>query len=83
VILPLRESLLFINQAENNGLYCQRRTFVKPRPEKKPVRVLLEFGFFREKIAESTLTIEKNGRHNFTKEYIELTRDFYPNFYYF
>jgi len=80
VILPYREGHSFIDLAGRNGLYCSRKTYVKPNPNKNPKRLLLEFSFQQIKPEEKHLTIEKGERHNFTREYRSLTRDFYLNF---
>lgn len=80
VILPYREGCSFIRLAENNGLYCIRKTYVKPNPNKNPKRLLLEFSYHPGEPAENHLVIEKSGRHDFTKEYRMLTGDFYLYF---
>ena len=80
VILPCRESYSFIDLAGQNGLYCNRKTYVKPRPYKKPKRMLLEFSFQQAEPREAYLIIEKDDRHHFTNEYRTLTRDFYLKF---
>ena len=37
---------------------------------------MLEFSFHQKELEETTLVIEK-GRHAYTQEYINLTKDFY------
>ena len=80
VILPYREAHSFINLAEDNQLFCIRKTYVKTKPEKQPKRILLEFSYHSQKPTEDHLIIEKGGRHYFTKEYRALTSDFYLYF---
>lgn len=80
MILPLSNSVQFEYRAKFKKLHCRRETIVFPKQDKKPNRILLEFG--KEKIAEkesSQLTI-RNIDGSYTQEYIELTKDFYLNF---
>jgi tRNA1Val (adenine37-N6)-methyltransferase len=79
VILPVDQAKVFLEATLHAGLFCSRRTLVKPNKEKSPVRFLLEF--VREKIhcREDELTIEL-GRHCYTNDYINLTKEFYLNF---
>jgi tRNA1Val (adenine37-N6)-methyltransferase len=79
VILPFETSQLFINEAEGEGLYLNRKCLVKQNPSKLPKRVLMEFSFNSNELNESELTIETEKRHHYTKEYIILTQDFYLN----
>jgi len=80
LILPVDEAEGFISIAEKKDLFCNRRTLVYPNLRKRPKRMLLEFSFHQTPLQEDTLTIETNRRHHFTKEYQELTRDFYLYF---
>lgn len=80
VILPYREGHSFIELAGESGLYCTRKTYVKPTPGKNPKRLLLEFGRHQREPGKNHLTIEKGGRHDFTVEYKTLTADFYLYF---
>ena len=77
VILPYETGLNFIEKAEKLSLFCIRFTEVKPNFAKPPKRILLEFSKIQSIIQKNTITIEKEKRHDYTKEYIELTKDFY------
>lgn len=80
LILPSSASIRFENEANLQHLYCQRETIVFPKPDKKPNRILLEYG--KKPViskASTSLTI-RNIDNSYTKEYIELTQDFYLNF---
>ena len=82
VILPLIEGLRFQELAESYHLYCTKRTDVIPVLEKKATeRLLLQFEKTRKPIEINTLVIQKASiRHNYTDEYIQLTKDFYTIF---
>ncbi len=80
VIMPYSEGHSFIKLAGESGLYCTKKTYVKPTPGKRPKRLLLEFGRYQRDLIENQLTIEKGGRHNFTEEYKALTTAFYLYF---
>lgn len=76
---PLHENL--IKEAEKKGLFITRKWWIKPNKQKEPKRVLLEFSKTNKPLTdEKTLTIEKDKRHDYTKGYIELTKNFYLNF---
>ena len=57
-----------------------RICFVKPKPHKQPHRILLEFGKQKQSLQKETITIENEGRHNYTEDYKNLTREFYTIF---
>jgi tRNA1Val (adenine37-N6)-methyltransferase len=82
LILPPKEAELFMLEAEKNALFLTRKTTVFSTTESdKAVRVLMEFS--KEKtdfIKEHKLCIETSERHQFTEEYIELTKDFFLKF---
>jgi tRNA1Val (adenine37-N6)-methyltransferase len=80
LILPTEEANQFISLANQNGLFLTRRCLVKPNPTKASKRVIMEFSFTETNILEETLTIETENRHEYTKEYITLTKDFYLKF---
>jgi tRNA1Val (adenine37-N6)-methyltransferase len=76
VILPYEESLLFTTEASFWNLYCVRKTVVTSKPEKKPNRVLMEFGRYRVDLRETSLLIHvEDGKYS--EAYKELTGDFY------
>lgn len=80
LILPVNEANLFIELANEQYLFLNRKCLVKPNPNKAPKRVLMEFSFTQTPIIEEELTIETEKRHEYTKEYISLTKDFYLKF---
>ncbi|MCH2215180.1 MAG: methyltransferase [Flavobacteriales bacterium] len=77
VIYPLDSYAVFKEKMYTLDFFEERRLSVKPTPDKPFHRILGEFS--RESIQQDTfeLTIEKYGRHKYSEEYIELTKDFY------
>lgn len=80
VIFPVNEGRSFLQKAEKEGLYCNRRTSVKANPEKEAKRLLLEFSRTKTTVDETELCIDTGVRHQYSPEYVELTKDFYLNF---
>jgi tRNA1Val (adenine37-N6)-methyltransferase len=80
LIMPYIEGNVFIAEANKYGLYCSRILKIKPLPTSDVRRLILTFSRFTEKTSESFLTIEHGKRHEFTEEYINLTKDFYLRF---
>lgn len=80
LILPYDEGNIFIAEAQEYGFYCNSILKIRPLPTSAIRRMIIGLGRKRAKPAESFLTIEKGERHDFTEEYINLTRDFYLKF---
>jgi len=81
VILPEEQCESFINFAKNHNLFLAKQTEVFSTPQSKCRRRLMSF---RKQITQitqmSTKLIIEKFRHNFTNEYIALTKDFYLKF---
>jgi len=81
LILPKNEAAIFRTMAELKGLYLSKLLRIRTRLEKESEkRHLMQFEFKESEFSESTLVIEKDGRHNYTEEYKDLTRDYYLHF---
>jgi tRNA1Val (adenine37-N6)-methyltransferase len=81
VILPKNEASLFTELAKTKGLYLSKRLRIRTRKEKdSEKRHLMQFEFKESEFSESTLVIEEDSHRNYTKEYKELTKDYYINF---
>lgn len=81
LILPKNEALLFTEIAKTKGLYLSKRLRIRTRSEKdSEKRHLMQFEFKESEFSESTLVIEEDSHRNYTKEYKELTKDYYINF---
>ena len=79
VIIPYDHKDEFIQLASQSRLYLQRIVAVKTTPTSVFRRVLLEFSFVEsivEQLKVEELLIERE-RHQYSIEYINLTKDFY------
>jgi len=75
-IIPFSEETNFISLAEKMNLFPNRITRVKGTDTTEIKRSLLEFSFTKTPIDSTELTIE-TARHQYTEDYINLTKDFY------
>lgn len=75
-ILPFSEKENFISIAKEQQLFLNNILYVKGNLKMEIKRILLEFSFQETEIKEERISIEIS-RHNYTKEYIELVKDFY------
>jgi tRNA1Val (adenine37-N6)-methyltransferase len=80
LILPYVEGNIFIADAQKYGLYCINILKIKPLPTSEIRRMILTFSRERLSVNERFLTIEHGRRHEFTEDYINLTKDFYLKF---
>lgn len=76
VIIPFKEETAVINQAKEVQLYPNRVLRVKGNPSAEIKRSLLQFTFNKKEVLKDELTIEIE-RHQYTPEYIALTKEFY------
>jgi len=76
VIIPYKEEQNFIQLASDFSLFPNRILHVKGTENTPVKRSLIQFSFIEEAVTSSNLIIETE-RHNYTKEYIDLTKDFY------
>lgn len=75
-VIPKKEESSFIELASSIGLYPRRILHVKGHPEAEIKRSLIEFSYHETAVKTSELIIE-TSRHNYTQDYIDLTKDFY------
>ena len=80
VIMPYTEGNILIAEAHDFGLFCNDILKIKPLPSGEVRRLILTFSRKKDKPTEKFLTIEHGKRHEFTQEYIDLTKDFYLKF---
>jgi tRNA1Val (adenine37-N6)-methyltransferase len=80
VIMPCNEGNILITKAIEYGLYCNAIIRVKPFPASGIRRLVLTFNRKPGTLTERLLTIEKGKRHDFTEEYVNLTKDFFLKF---
>lgn len=76
VVIPFSEEQNFIVLASRVALFPKRITRVKGNPSSDIKRSLIEFSFSKIDVLTSELIIE-NSRHNYTEDYINLTKGFY------
>lgn len=77
VILPKKEEEKFLETAQKLQLYLQRITRVKGNPGRPEKRSLLDLGRHNKRKAQVEILEIETSRHQYTPEYIALTRDFY------
>lgn len=75
-VIPFKEEEGFISMASTFNLFPIRIMRVKGNPSAAIKRSLLEFSFNKSDVLEEELIIETR-RHQYTKNYIDLTKDFY------
>ena len=75
-IIPFKEETDFIKLAAKNNLFLHRVCRVRGNATAEVKRSLLEFSLHSKERIETALTIEIS-RHQYTQEYINLTKDFY------
>ncbi len=76
VIIPFKEEEYFIALASDVNLFPNSILRVKGSPVSEIKRSLIEFSFKAHKVNIEELIIE-TSRHQYTQEYIDLTKDFY------
>jgi tRNA1Val (adenine37-N6)-methyltransferase len=63
--------------ALSNDLFISQILRIRPLPDKKVKRILMQFLRKPGNLKESEICIEDSGRHMYSKEYHNLTREFY------
>ena len=76
LILPYEYKQPILEHAATVSLFANRITNVFPLPHKPAKRLLVEFGSTKTECIEADLTIELD-RHQYTREFIALTNEFY------
>ena len=81
IILPTKEALDFKALAEKEDLHLVKLLRVKTKSTNDvEKRHIMMFMFSKEPLIQETISIENEGRHNYTDEYKKLTSDFYLHF---
>jgi tRNA1Val (adenine37-N6)-methyltransferase len=75
-IIPFKEETNFINIAKEHHLFLNKVCRVQGNTKSEVKRSLLAFSFQETEIQETHLIIEI-ARHQYTEDYIKLTKDFY------
>ncbi|MBJ6369138.1 tRNA1(Val) (adenine(37)-N6)-methyltransferase [Snuella sedimenti] len=77
VIVPFKESDFFITLASKFKLFPCRILQVKGSPTSEIKRSLIEFSFSKSASVQQKELIIETNRHQYTQDYIDLTKDFY------
>ena len=77
LILPVNEGEKCMQFSESIGLHCHKTVYVHPKPAVEAKRVLLQFGFAPTTTEVTELEIETSERHQYSKEFAALAKDFY------
>jgi len=77
LILPADKEVEMIALAAAYHLFPAKILRIRPIPRKEVKRVLLDFSFFEQEAKESEMIIETGGRHKYSKEYKNLTSEYY------
>ena len=75
-IIPFKEEMNFINIAKEHHLFLNKVCRVQGNKKSEVKRSLLAFSFQKTELEETHLIIEL-ARHQYTEDYIQLTKDFY------
>lgn len=77
LVLPYEQLDEVGELASINHLYIHRQTDVIPVPGAQPKRLLIELSVTEENIRKRDILIIEEARHQYTPEYIALTKEFY------
>ena len=78
-IFPYTEGNIFIAEAANYGLFCNKKLYVKTKPNNPFIRILIDFSFTKKRLIEDTISIHTSDGE-YTEEYKALTAEFYLAF---
>ena len=76
VVIPKKEEADFIELASHGDLFPKRILHVRGNSKSEIKRSLIEFSFDQTETEQTELIIETE-RHQYTDDYIQLTKDFY------
>lgn len=76
VVLPFKEGMEFMDLAQGNGLFCHRLARVRTVADKPEKRLLMEFDRHFGLLHEEEIVIH-DDEHRFSRQYVELTKDYY------
>jgi len=77
LILPVENAKKCIDSAKEKGLYLKRVCTVKPVPHKDAHRLVFELSKIKSTPITESLIIETGKRHDYSQDYIALTKAFY------
>lgn len=77
VIIPFDQEHLWESEAARVGMHLLQVLRILPKARDKPQRSILEISRNAAETKVENLIIEKDQRYSFTREYIDLTKDYY------
>ena len=77
LVLPARESLTFLKDAENQGFFLKKEMKIVPIEGKEPNRINMQLVVNQVDMVESETFVLRHPDHSFTKEYKEFLKDYY------
>jgi len=78
VVLPYEEGTIFQKLAKTYQLFCTNKVTVQSMPNKPIERLLMQFEKVESPTKTTNLIIQNTKqRHDYTEEYVALTKDFY------
>ena len=77
LVLPARESLTFLKDAENQGFFLKKEMKIVPIEGKEPNRINMQLVVNQVGRVESETFVLRHPDHSFTKEYKEFLKDYY------
>ena len=77
LVLPARESLTFLKDAENQGFFLKKEMKIVPIEGKEPNRINMQLVVNQVDKVESETFVLRYPDHSFTKEYKEFLKDYY------
>lgn len=80
LIYPVDTANEMIDKARDSGLFANVELNIKSNYQSEVIRKIVCISKSRNIIDSKTICIEKEKRHDFTPEYIELTKDYYLKF---
>ena len=81
IVYPSDRYSDLVKIAALHNLHSNYELYIKPTPDKPHKRVLISFSNTKSvNPKSSSMVIEANGRHQYSDEYKDLTKDFYLNF---
>jgi tRNA1Val (adenine37-N6)-methyltransferase len=75
-ILPYKEGTCFIEKSSEKDLFVEKLTHVKTKSDRLEKRLLITFGSKKTTPEDNDIVIQEEDL-SFTREYVELTKDYY------
>ena len=79
LVLPARESKIFLKEAENQGFYLEKELLIVPIEGKEPNRINMQLVVNQVNNIDSETFVLRYSDHSFTKEYKDFLKDYYLN----